>query len=120
MLDGMIYGSSQLSTDAHNIVLFPHSSNVEGYESEATAEISVSMAYDEDSDQEVVWVKQSAAGQQPSTGGGASLRYLNDELSVSTVRAISYETESRKVWFFPERTHDAAELDRPDGPDAEF
>jgi hypothetical protein len=106
-LDGMIYGSSQLSDGANNIVLFPHASDVEGYENEVVAEISDLTFYEEDRDEEVVWVNSTEAEQNQTEHGGATLRYLSDDLSVSKVRSISYETEERKVRFLQLRHGDA-------------
>ncbi|MHC2584172.1 RES family NAD+ phosphorylase [Bradyrhizobium diazoefficiens] len=96
-LDGMIYGSSQLTDGANNIVLFPHASDVEGYENETEAELADSMGSEKD--EEVVWLKSPPKQGNQESSGAATLRYLGDGLTVSRVRSISYETDERHVWF---------------------
>lgn len=98
-LDAMIYGSSQLSGGANNIVLFPHASDVEGYESETEVDIAESMGAE--TDEEVVWLKSAREQDNQESSGVATLRYLSDGLAVSKVRSISYETDERNVWFSP-------------------
>ena len=98
--DGLIYGSSQLSNGANNIVLFPHAIDVAGYDQETpdhTAELSRS--YDEEHEDVVTFDEpdgkaSAVAIKIPS----ATLRLLVDETVVSRVKAIDYDCQERRVY----------------------
>jgi hypothetical protein len=107
-LDGMIYGSSQLTDGANNIVLFPHASDVEGYANETEVDMADLMGREED--ENVVWLKSPPSQDPQEPTGDATLRYVADGLSVSKVRSISYETEERSIWFSTMPTGDTDHL----------
>jgi hypothetical protein len=118
-LDGLIYGSSQLSEAANNIVLFPHAIDTEGYEQESSdTSISIfSSQQDEDDEYGLDHIVSQQSPSEPADtqeDGSPTLRLLIDEITTSHVRAISYNTEERPTYRSfrtPEREPDAYDLD---------
>lgn len=101
-LDGLIYGSSQLSAGANNIVIFPHACEVQGYSEEVPIDIKdVTSSGDDDDESEVVFTSGSdtTANIRPLFYGDTQpgLRLLTNEISISRVAAISYDVEERRV-----------------------
>jgi len=99
--DGLIYGSSQLSNGANNIVLFSHAIDVEGYQEETpdgTAELRPS--YDENAADIVTFDEADGEARAAaiSTRSSPTLRLLVDEIVTSRVKAIDYDCYERPVY----------------------
>lgn len=99
--DGLIFGSSQLSDSANNIVLFPHAITVEGYEDEKrNMSVQLVSSSDEDGEEQGQYVLYE---EQPSLPGGwpgsraATLRLLLDQTVAMHVNSISYDVAGTQI-----------------------
>lgn len=100
-LDGLIYGSSQLSNGASNIVLFPHAMDVEGYHDEKPDSTSkLRKSHDDEWLEDVVTFDERDDKKSATVIAtpGATLRLLVDEIITSRVKAIDYDCEERRVY----------------------
>jgi hypothetical protein len=98
-LDGLIYGSSQLSDSSKNIVLFPHATVVEGALSEETQVVEdIFRMSDEDGlGDEVLVIAGGEKEVKTATEANATLRLDRDGIIVSRVTAINVEVDDRRV-----------------------
>lgn len=95
--DGLIYGSSQLSNAANNIVLFSHAMDVEGHHIEVPDSRARLSSFDDEYDlvsfEEPAHERDAAVAIDPN----ATLRLLLDEIVTINVKAIDYDCEERPV-----------------------
>jgi hypothetical protein len=99
IFDGLIYGSSQLSNSANNIVLFPHAIYVEGYSEETAEEVTSLRSSDQDDLQDFLMIEEPdiRLGVGFVSEEEATLRLLVNETVTSHVQAISYEVLERPI-----------------------
>jgi hypothetical protein len=99
-LDGLIYGSSQLSDGSKNIVLFPHASYVEGGWAEKPREVKriYTMADEDGPGDEVIVLEHDVNASGPShPEPNATLRLDQGAITVARVHAIRIEADERPV-----------------------
>jgi hypothetical protein len=133
-VDGIIFGSAQISETANNIVLFPHASTVEGAEGEARRTIHGLYRYathDEDEEVVVGQLEQHVvfepvpqppepkprdtlpfgidddwfSGVTPVEAQPAALRLLIDQVSIVEVTGIHFSTDSVPIRFSDQEDH---------------
>lgn len=101
VFDGLIYGSSQLSNSASNIVLFPHAIEVDGYDTEQPLDVTdLTSSLSEEDSREIVWFNEAAPLPELVAGFELSrktLRLMPTETVVCHVQGIRYEIDERSV-----------------------
>lgn len=98
-LDGVVFGSSQITNGAKNIVLFPRAINVLGYDGEQDR--AIELVTNDQSEHETVWTADNRYEDAAVTSGQgrATLKLCLDDLVIARVEEIRLEAQLRSIEF---------------------